>query len=156
MGSINSEGIYEYDGTDSVTPIQTYSNLLSASVTSALAALRSEIEGTLDDSGWVNIILQSGWTGSSGDVPQVRRFGPIVVTRGAANWTGSGSAPTGNVTFGSVPSGQNLRPTAGTIEHIAYAGVGAVYRITVNNAGLIQGNNFAGSAFRFSGFAWGV
>jgi hypothetical protein len=78
MGSINSEGIYEYDGTDSVTPIQTWGNLLSASVTDALAAVRADL--TVPDTGWVTVTSAGGMSGNF----QGRRIGSLVFLRGAS------------------------------------------------------------------------
>jgi hypothetical protein len=62
MGSINSEGIYEYDGTDSVTPLQTFMNLLSASVTDVVSDLRADLTPVSSN---ISLATSGGTSGSA-------------------------------------------------------------------------------------------
>lgn len=130
MGSINSEGIYEYDGTDSVTPIQTWGNLLSASVTSALAALRAEIDEASGSSGWQTLSVSSGWTV---DEPlRCIKIGAIVYLQGVISSASSGV--TQNVAF--VPSG--FSPTQAWRFPVYSSPAVTAERFTIQTSGAIQ------------------
>jgi hypothetical protein len=152
MGTLDAQGIWQYDGTDSMVPHATYSNLLATSVSNAFAALLADIDTTLDDTGWVNLTMVSPWVATVGQEPSIRRFGPMVSMRGTATRT----ATTGNVNVATIPTtaGLNFLPTM-DVEGLGYAGSGAFYRGFVNTSGTVNGNNFSGTTFRFSIFgAW--
>lgn len=99
MGSINSQGVYEYDDTEMWAPQDDYQNLQAAALTAALADIRAEIAalGTLVDSDWVTIAgstggaLGTGWSATTGHPPRVRKVGDRVDIAGAVTLTGSGT-----------------------------------------------------------------
>ncbi|WP_036963670.1 hypothetical protein [Promicromonospora kroppenstedtii] len=149
---LDSNGIWTYTESDNVAPFSTFMNLGMDSVSDAIGPF-------IADTGWVNIPLRAGFTAVSGDVPQIRRVGPIVSARGAA--TGLGVSGTTNVAdLPPLPSGF---PLAGSfapgspIDRAAYLGSGSFYRLTVSTAGVLAANNVtSGTSFtyRFSALDW--
>lgn len=150
MGTLDANGVWQYDDNDHMIPMSAYMNLGQASISAALEDLRDDVEALLPDTGWVNLTLTSPWTAASGETPQIRRWGPIVLMRGRASRTST----TGNVSVATIPNltGQGFWP-AMAVEGTGYAGAGAFYRGTVSNTGVIAGNNFSGTEFRFSIFS---
>lgn len=90
MGTINAQGVYEYDDTEDFSPLKDYSNLQAAALTAALAAVRAEIAAidSLVDSDWVNITtFGAGWAATAGHQPRVRKIGDRVDIAGAVTRT---------------------------------------------------------------------
>ena len=72
---LDSNGIWQYEESETAAPVSTMLNRLAKSVSDAVAPL-------VTDTGWVNVSLASGITAISGYPLQVRRIGPIVYLQG--------------------------------------------------------------------------
>lgn len=114
MGSIDAQGVYQYDNTDQMIPFATYSNLLAGSVSDAIADVRTDL--TVADTGWINtgIVWNASWesfgatSGASGYV-RYRKIGDVLYMRGLARIliTSSG-ASAGTLTMFTMPSGARV------------------------------------------------
>jgi hypothetical protein len=143
MGSLDSNGIWHYDNNDHVTPLATFMNLLSTSVSNAFNAFRTELTNalTVPDTGWVNLTVLAGWSPVAGYTPQVRRIGKAVYMRGRVATT-SGSNPGASASPLNIPSSTGARPTQ-TMEAVAYAGSGNFIRLFADSSnGNISFTNF--------------
>lgn len=89
---IDSQGIYQYDDTENWSPQDDYQNLLAASVSATVAAVRGEIAAidSLVDSDWTVIgsgagtgSIGSGWVATVGHPPRLRKIGARVDIVGA-------------------------------------------------------------------------
>lgn len=60
-----------------------------AAVQSDLTSMQSDIDTLANDSGWINLTLEDGWTMNdyTAEVPQYRKIGKIVMLRGLVNAT---------------------------------------------------------------------
>lgn len=57
----------------------------------------------LEDTGWVDVPIASGFGPDAGGKPQVRRIGKVVYTRGG--WSNTGVTKVGDFTVGTAPAG---------------------------------------------------
>lgn len=109
MGSVNADGVYVYDGFDQLSPLPTLLNLQSSAlsaVTSDLDTRMSTIEVKQEDSGWINIDVEPGFSQQGSAAPQVRRIGNIVYARWG--WDSANIPLNATTTVGTIPS--NLWP----------------------------------------------
>lgn len=97
MGAPDSQGIYQYDDTEDFAPLQDYLNLGMESVSATVADIRAEISDLelLVDSDWVHITeFSTGWTGTAGHPPRVRKVGDRVDLFGAVTIAAEASGST--------------------------------------------------------------
>lgn len=85
---IDSQGIYQYDDTEMWSPQDDYQNLLAASTSATIAAVRAEIAAidSLVDSDWTVIpsgSIGTGWVATTGHPPRLRKIGARVDIVGA-------------------------------------------------------------------------
>lgn len=123
MGTLDANGVWEYDDNDHVVPLSAYMNLGMGSVSDALADLRTDL--TPAKINWTNsgIAWDSNWesfasaTGSAGYV-RYRKDGDWVSLRGLARITvdNSGASPA-TLTMFTMPVG--LRPAHNFVD-VAY------------------------------------
>lgn len=107
MGTINGQGVYEYDDDEPFAPLSDYQNLQAAALTAALAAVRAQIAAitSLVDSSWVPITtFGTGWTATVGHQPRLRKIGARVDIVGAVT-AGTGAAYADILT---IPAGFRL------------------------------------------------
>lgn len=104
---------------------------------------------TVYDTGWINLAMATGWKASSGQIPQVRRIGPMVFIRGRVE-TESGNNVQGSHTPCYIPAStlnNTCRPSR-THDYVQQVNVtGGSYRIwvatdgTINTLGFPSENN---------------
>jgi hypothetical protein len=92
MGALDAEGIYIYDDTEDVSPLNDYLNLGQNATSAAFAAVRGEIAAidSLVDSDWTVIgsgagtgSIGTGWVATVGHPPRLRKIGARVDIVGA-------------------------------------------------------------------------
>lgn len=66
-------------------------------------AKADRLDALLFDTGWVPITISPGFAAKSDALPQVRRIGSVIYTRGA--WTNTGLAVNGSHGVGTLPAG---------------------------------------------------
>lgn len=148
MGTIDANGVFQYDNTDHVVPLATFMNLGQQSVSDAMEDLRTDV--TVPDTGWVNLTLNTGWSVGIDGTPRIRKIGNTVWLSGHATHPSAGANP---VIVVAIPA--QFRPSQ-MVEAIGYAGGGLFYRGTVSSVGQVVANNWAGVNFRFSIFSWAI
>lgn len=120
MGALNTEGIFEYDGTELGAPGASFMNLLADSVTDTVTDIRADIAGLdiLTDSNWTGLTtLGSGWTATSGHAPRIRRVGDRVDIFGAVTRTSTTGSVSDLLTIpvGYRPAGAYINTFVGTV-----------------------------------------
>ena len=98
------------------------------------------------DSGWINIVLRSGYQ-SSGETPAYRRIGSVIYMRGRVLRTTAGNWTTTAVAVGDLPAG--FRPSTSNIlfaEVIGSAAAASMGRMFVTSSGVINVNTVTGTS----------
>lgn len=125
MGSLDANGIWQYDGTDQMVPHHTYMNLLSGSVSNAVVDLIADL--TVPSEAWTTITRAN--TASATGTFEYARFGSLVSIRasltltatGAGSTTGTGIGASAGFTIGTIPTG---RRTSNTDHRVPQTGAG--------------------------------
>lgn len=94
MGALDAEGIFIYDDTEPVSPLDDYINLLANSTSATVADIRAAIAAitALVDSNWTNITtFGTGWTATVNHQPRVRKVGERVDIAGAVTLGATGA-----------------------------------------------------------------
>lgn len=98
----------------------------------------------IDDTGWVDLTLRTGWLTTASYAPQIRRIGNRVILKGAL--TRSGTTGAINSMF-TVPEG--FRPGASIFVGAVVTNGGAVLQVTISpttGLGFVGATYVAGSA----------
>lgn len=146
MGTLDSNQIWRYDNDDQVTPLATFMNLLSTSVSNAIDVLSTSLQ--VPDTGWVACSLSLNTTESSENPAVVRRYGNVVEVKGRLERPTNSGAQL-YCTIPATASGLSLRPN--TTREIGGAFMtNASARPHINTDGSVRVSNMPSGAATFA------
>ncbi len=126
MGSLDSQGIWQYDNTDHVTPLGTFMNLLATSVSNALATAITNL--TPVSTAFVNVSRVN--TGSLTGNVAYAKYGRVVTVQGALTCTGNvpsldstAGISVGTLPAGFIPAGDFRVPQVGAAENTFFLNI---------------------------------